>query len=278
MHRIEATVVGVEKIDETRVFEQARHFNALLETEARGIGLVDQEAHADDKFIADPAAYLLVHHEPEATTVFDRTAELVIALVRHRRQELADQVTADHGFDSIQPALLRAHRRGTEGLDDALDVMPVHFTREGAVQGLAYRGWPERGQPVLRIGLRTPAEVRKLHHDGRTGRVNPLREHLETGYDAVTGHVELAAGPGRIAVDEGRTAEHRQCKPAASLGLVVCLVCFTGHRVVVLEPTGMTGRHDPVTQGQVLEPQWLQQRVAGLVGDIAVPRLIPEFL
>ena len=48
-------------------------------------------------------------------------------------------MSADHGFDTVEPALLRTQRSGAEGLDHALDVVAVHFARKGAMQGFAHR-------------------------------------------------------------------------------------------------------------------------------------------
>ena len=89
--------------------------------------------------VAGLAANLLVHHQAEAAAVFGRAAELVAAPVGHRRQELTDQVPADHGFDAVEPALLRAPRGSAEGPDHAIYIVTIHFARKGAVQGFAYR-------------------------------------------------------------------------------------------------------------------------------------------
>ena len=84
MHGVDAAVVGVEEIEGSRVLEDSRHLQALVEIETGFVRLVDQETHADDEIVTDATANLFVYQQAEAAAVFDATTELVAALIGHR--------------------------------------------------------------------------------------------------------------------------------------------------------------------------------------------------
>ena len=64
--------------------ENPRELQAILEIRTIGHALVDDEADADDRLVADASADRLVNHEPEACPVLRRAAETVGALVGAR--------------------------------------------------------------------------------------------------------------------------------------------------------------------------------------------------
>lgn len=75
---------AVEDVHQSLALEDRRDLQTVLEAEAVLARLVDDEAHADDHLVAEPAPDLLVDHETEAHAVFHRAAEAVGAEIGAR--------------------------------------------------------------------------------------------------------------------------------------------------------------------------------------------------
>ena len=163
-----------------------------------------------------------------------------------------------------RPPFLAPRRRLGEVGHDARDVLLVHLPGEGPVQGLAHGrradGWERRS----RIGFAPPADMAHLAHQSGAVSVDALRKPLEMLDDAIVVQVDLRQAPCGLGRDVGRAAEHGEREPTLRLRLVITLVALTRHPVFD-QTAGVAGAHDAVLEREVLQPERLQQRIAGSV-------------
>jgi len=101
-------------------------------------------------------------------------------------------VAVGEDFRAVELAPLAANGGGGIGGDDALDVMPVHLAREGAVGGFPHGRGRHHGQPVAGVPGGAPAKMRDLADDPAVMPVDALRELLEIGDDRIVADVDLA--------------------------------------------------------------------------------------
>ena len=96
---------------------------------------VRADSQPDDEVVATALADPPQDLGREAHPVLERAAPLVGPPVRPRRPELVDQgVVCREDLDAIEPALLRALRRGREPFDRLLDLVGRHrMTAVGVV-------------------------------------------------------------------------------------------------------------------------------------------------
>ena len=130
---------GVEKIDLPLALKDLSQAYALIEVDAVPGSLVDDEADTHQPVVADRLADRLVHHQSEARAVLGGPPEGVGPPIGAGGEELADQVAAGDRFDTVQPAIPATLRRGGVLLDDARNVVRVHFAREVAMSGFSDR-------------------------------------------------------------------------------------------------------------------------------------------
>ena len=255
---VHPAVDGIKEVEHSGALEQTGHLDAFLQREPILAALVDHIAHADDEFVAGLTADLLQYHQGEAAAVLARAAKIVGTPVGHGGEELADQVSASKHLDAVEPAVAAATGRRPIGFHYATDVVLVHFLREAAMQRLANRRRCDGWQPMRRVRLTAPAEMRDLHHQGSAMRMDALGEALQIRNDGVGTDIQLTENIGRIDIHIGRAAEHRQRDAALGLLLMIELVGF-GWQAADFKPAGVTRAHDPIFEYERFDLQWLQK-------------------
>jgi hypothetical protein len=134
---------NVAHIDVPQVDERIRHadeFHAVLFDLHSAVAVqgVHGETGGDGAIMAHGAPHFFQRLEPEARTVLERSAVLVLALVVVRGEELQGQIgmRAVH-VDDVEAGLARAQCRIDIVLLDHIDIVEVHFLAIG--EGLEFR-------------------------------------------------------------------------------------------------------------------------------------------
>ena len=206
-----------------------------------------------------------MHHQRKPCPIGRRAAKPVSAMVRPRRKELPDQMSARNGLHTIEPALLAAIRRLGIVANNAIDIAAIHLPRDIPMPRLADRRRPHRWQPVPRKRIGPPAKMRNLTHDAGAMPVDQARELLQIRDHRIAGHIHLPAAPARIRRHHRRPAKHRQPDAALRLLLVITLILLRRHAPGIMR-RGMRRAHHPITECHMLDPQRPQQRIVGAGG------------
>src|SRR6185436_1134358 len=105
---------------------------------------------------------------------------------------------AGEHLEAVETSIETATRSRTVSAHDTNDIMLVHLFREAAMQRLADRRRRDRGEPVRRIGLTAPNEVRDLHHQSSAVPMDALRELQQMWDDLVGTDIQLTKDIRRI--------------------------------------------------------------------------------
>jgi hypothetical protein len=166
---------------------------------------------------------------------------------------------ASSSMPSRPPSLATDRRGGVVG-DDPVQVPGLGGLREGAVRGLAQRRGGHHREPVAGEVAGTAAEMGDLAHDGGPGLVHLVGEPAQPRDDVVAVQEQVAERRRAVGRDDRRAADHREADPAPRLLHVVGPVAVLGHAVLA-ERRFVGGADHAVAQGEVLEPEGLEQGV-----------------
>src|SRR5215475_15051150 len=101
----------------------------------------------------------------------------------------------------------------------------------------------------------------QLNHDGGTIAAALVREFLQPRYDLILVGVEIAEGGGRICrYDRGASGHGERYATLRPLDMVQP-VAILRHSVIVIKRL-MRRDHEPVLERQMLELEWLKERIA----------------
>ncbi len=213
--------------DDAEVIDQAVGLERLANREhfvgrQPAIGLfVERDAHAE-RARADARAAAGEDFAQQAHAVVEAAAELVVAAVGRRVQELRDQVAhAGEDLDAVEPGVGET----AGGCDIAVDQFPNHRPRHRhrhhavAFVGHVRRRVSERLRAVVAQAHAT-AGVKQLAEHRRAGRAAALAERGEAVDDAVAASIEksLLEAVARV---HGHALEDDQADAAAGTGLVI---------------------------------------------------------
>ena len=216
----------------------------------------------DDEFFTDRLAHRVDDPPSKAQAVVERAAIVIIAGIDGRRPEAVHQMAVGFELDAVEAGRLHALGRARIVGDDALDVPVFHRLGEGAVRRLAHRRGRENGQPVGLVPPGAAAQMGDLDHHLAVVFVALVGEFAKPRDDLVTIGVKVAEGGGTVPADDRRACRHRQRDAALRLLGMIEPVAFLRQAVLGVSRL-VAGRHQPVLQGQVLQPVGLEKRVPG---------------
>ena len=121
---------------------------AFVEVDAVLGAFIDDEADADQPVVTHRLADCFVYHQAEARTIFGGTAKGIGPMIGARREELADEMAAGYGLNTVEPAFLATLRRCGVFTHDTVDVVAIHLARKVAMPRLTNPRRPDRRQPV----------------------------------------------------------------------------------------------------------------------------------
>ena len=201
---------------------------------------------------------------PNRPPVLEAAAIAVGALVGARAQEAVEQVLERPlNLAAVEPAFLAAPRRGTVARDDALEVERLHGLGVGAVEGLAHPAGGDGRQPGVDVPARPAPDMGELAHEPRAQAVDAFGERLEVGNDAVVAGIEpVVVEREGVGGEGGDAAEHGEADAALGLLGMVELVALARHAGFGIAGA-VAGAHHPVAEGDALQGEGLEQRVAG---------------
>lgn len=213
---IHGSVDRVEEIDRAGAFQDQGDPRALFEGEAAAGRLVDGKADADEEILSHRLPDGLVDHEHEPAPVLQATAEAIGAPVGDGGEELPEQMARGKRFDAVEPAILAPPRRARIGVDDAVDVVLVHFLRNAAMERFPHGGRGDGGEPFVGVRVPPAAQMRDLAHRPRAVIVDSFAEALQVRDYRVGADIELAKDVGGIHVDIGRPRREPTCQRTLS--------------------------------------------------------------
>lgn len=216
--------------------------------------------------------------EQEPRTVLERSAELVVALVRQGRQELVNQVAVSGvNFDEVEAGLDAAAGAVGERLNELLDARGAH--RDGrhvrlerdragrlgnpaaAVNGSrAAAGVAAEQGAELGVGARLAPGVGELDRGGGSLRVDEVGHAAPCADLFIVPDAGVAGRDAALGHDRGRL-RHDEAGAAAGERAEVHEVPVGGHAVLLVRRVLAERRHpEAVTQGQRAEGQGAKQR------------------
>ena len=189
------------------------HLLGIFRAEPAALEIRRVELDRHGEFGAHGGTHLLDHVHQDARAVLDRSAPAVLALVRDRRQELAEQV-AMGGMDlhAVEAELLGQHGGMDEAVLDFGDVCLVHLLRWRELLGEVAKvhrqgGWGDGGL-AQRCGHLAPGMV-DLHPDLRSAGAGGLRPLFEAGPVLLGFEHDPARTCHRAAVDHHVAGDHQ---------------------------------------------------------------------
>jgi hypothetical protein len=108
-------------------------------------------------------------HRPQqfnskAQPVVQRASKFVVSPVGERRQELFREMTVAQEFATVQTTFLAAQCSRRVVLDDAIDIVLVHFLGEATMRRFAHARRCHNRKPVGHVPGCPAAKVRHLAH------------------------------------------------------------------------------------------------------------------
>ncbi len=258
--RVDHAADDIEEVELAGRRQPARDLHALLLRQALVEILVGDHADADDEVRPHRLAHRVDDAEGEAQPVVERTVELIVATIGQRRPEAIHEMAVGFELDAVETGRLAALRRRRVVGDDAVDVPVLHRLREGAMGRLAYRRRRQDRQPVGLVPSRPASEMGDLDHHLAIMLVAGIGDLAQPRHDLVSIDMEIAECRRTVARDDRRAGGHGQRHAALGLFSMVEPVALFRHAIFRIGRL-MARRHDPVLQGQVLEPVWTQQRI-----------------
>jgi hypothetical protein len=260
---IDVAANDIQEVDEARRLEAPRDFDAVCAGKPDFPVLVGDHAHAEQEAGADRRAHRLHHAQRKRHAGIEVAAERIVPLVRRGRPELVGQMAVGVDLQPVQTGRLHALRRRRVVGDDAVDVPVLDRLRKRPMGRLADRGGRQHRQPVRLVPGGAPAEMGDLDHHRRTMRVALVGQAAQPGHDLVLVDEQVAEHRRAVRRHHGRARRHGQRRAALRLFDVIQAIAVLRHAVLAVERL-VRRAHDPVAQGQVLQPEGTQQRVGGL--------------
>ena len=258
--RVDMAADHIDEVDEARGGEKLCDRHALLTGKPALPVLVAHHPHADEKTVADALADRSQHVEAETHPVFQGSAVGVIAPIGRGRPELIDQMAVALELHPIEPGRIYTLGAVGVGLDHPRNVPVLHDFWESAVRRLANARRRDDRQPVRLAPARAPAEMRDLDHHCRPMGVHIVGELPEPAHNLVPVEQDVSESLRAVRSDDGGAADHRQRD--ATLRLLGVIEPIAGLRHTVFGIGRLVRRrHEPVSQGEVLELKGLEQRI-----------------
>jgi hypothetical protein len=159
----------------------------------------------DDTDTGRPVTDPTCHLDREAGPVFQGAAELIVAPIFGRRQELRYQVTVGAvNFDHVEAGTLGPQGRRTEGLDGLFDAANRHLLRDDSfgvalLNGMRDGRWRER-RLTRNVAPRMPPAMAELNGDRGARLVKRLHQPTQPGqkFIVVNTQFEVTMPAGRL--------------------------------------------------------------------------------
>ncbi len=120
----------------------------------------------------------------------------------------------------------------------------------------------DHGQPVAAVPARAPPEMGQLDHDRGAVLVALVRQGLHPGHDLVLEGEDVVEHRRTVARDRGRPGGHGQGDAALRALDVIGAIALLRHPVLGVRRL-VRGRHEAISQRQVLELKRLKKRICG---------------
>ena len=250
-----------------------RHRDLLRHRQRQPAGheLLGADAYAQAKIRAHRCAHRLQDLQRKAHAVWHAAAVFIVALIRHGREKLLQQMpVAPVQFNAVHAGGHHVQSHPHMGIAHLVHALAVQRTRVGGAQRPAQITGRD-GHRALKLAVDLPAHVADLRHQGSALGMHRLG-HRSKGLDRAGQIARDALRPAQGVVHHPDGLEDDGAHTAAGAFAVVIHMALAG-QVVLAEIGGVRRHKNPVAQAQAVERDGLEHiGVGGMAGQCLAHR------
>ena len=250
----------VQEIHQPRIPEPPRHLDPLIGRDAAGLVLIGHIAHAQQELRSHPLTAGGQHLHREPHPVVQRSGIRPLRRRGQRADELVHQMAVTFEFHPIQTGRLHPFRRIGIVADDPRDIPILDNLGKGPMRRFARLPRRQHRQPVALVPPRPPPKMADLDHHRRACLVAVIGQPPHPRHDLILPDQHIAERGRAVPAHAGRSRRHHHRHSGPRPLQMIQAIAILRHPVLGIGRF-MARRHDPVAQGQMLQPVRLQQGI-----------------